>query len=358
MGKQCFFSYVKSGLTVITENPSAAGIPHFTPFLIMSAAIDTFEVVEALSQAVNAKYAYLSAVVLLVYDTVLNSTDEIQLIWLQRWSVGKALYILSRYGCFADAALALFYGYSTSLSLEACRNVYKMGILLMAFGAMTCQVVLIFRTYAVWGRSMSILVYLCLIQVAAVIIFIFILNKFYLSIIFVPSPYPRFAPCVPVLGDSQSFVVFCTIMVVELNILCVLLIKGLSQWQRMSTPLVQTLYRDGVAYFAVLFLISLINVLYHSSCFSVVAEHQRVLHSILASRVIINIRKVWLIDEFTESTLSGKGGGVLRDRLTGDLSIEFASGVTEIHSEPEEEHTDEGRSMEFNYVYRRESCMA
>ncbi len=50
-----FFSYVKSGLTVITENPSAAGIPHFTPFLIMSAAIDSFEVVEALSQAVNAK---------------------------------------------------------------------------------------------------------------------------------------------------------------------------------------------------------------------------------------------------------------------------------------------------------------
>ncbi len=74
-------------------------------------------------------------------------------------------------------------------------------------------------------------------------------SKYYKIV--VPSPYPRFAPCVPVLGDSQSFVVFCTIMVVELSmqnkinkcqgltadftaihtldILCVLLVKGLSQ---------------------------------------------------------------------------------------------------------------------------------
>ncbi len=74
-------------------------------------------------------------------------------------------------------------------------------------------------------------------------------SKYYKIV--VPSPYPRFAPCVPVLGDSQSFVVFCTIMVVELSmqnkinkcqgltadftaihtldILCVLLVKGVSQ---------------------------------------------------------------------------------------------------------------------------------
>lgn len=43
-----------------------------------------------------------------VYDVVIFIPDETRCIWQQRWSFGKAFYILARYGCFIDVAAILW----------------------------------------------------------------------------------------------------------------------------------------------------------------------------------------------------------------------------------------------------------
>ncbi len=43
-----------------------------------------------------------------LYDTLINLSGEIALIWLQRWSIGKILYIVTRYSSFLDAGLLLW----------------------------------------------------------------------------------------------------------------------------------------------------------------------------------------------------------------------------------------------------------
>jgi len=295
----------------------------------MSAAIDESEVLHMLSQAVNVKYTFVAAVVLLLYDTIINFSDEINMIWLQRWSVGKVLYIITRYSCFLDAIVVLWYNFATNLSSESCRVLYEMTNWLMTFGVIICQIVFIIRTYAIWGRSTSVLAYLCLVLVTAIVVSVVELNKSNISVIFVPSPSSMVVPCVPILGNNRLFICFFFVMVVELNILCLSLVKGFSQWRRSSTPLVHTLYRDGVVYFAVLFSISLMNLIFvlktfNTPYFYIVAEPQRVFHSVLASRVIINVRKALSVDD--DVLMSTKVMGSIRYRLRE--SIDIASGVT------------------------------
>jgi len=294
----------------------------------MSTPVGELELaVHTLSQAVNVKYTLVSAVILLLYDTVIGFSDEIIFIWRQRWSFGKVLYIITRYGCFIDAATVLLYSFSAGLSPESCRVVYQFSNRMMTLGIYICQVVFLIRTYAIWGQNMFILAYLCVTQVVAIVLSSILLSQSNLSVTFELSPYPRIVPCIPILGNNRVFIDFCVVLVVEFNFLCALLVRGLSQWRSVSSPLVHTLYRDGIVYFVVLFLICLINVAFllkefNSPYFYIATEHQRVLHSIFASRVIINVRKAFSVTE----VMSGKPAESFCDWLSE--SIDFGSGVS------------------------------
>jgi len=72
----------------------------------MSAVID--DPVHLLAQAVNVKLSFAAGAPLLLYDTMINFSDEVNMIWFQRWSVGKVLYILTRYWGLLDAILLLW----------------------------------------------------------------------------------------------------------------------------------------------------------------------------------------------------------------------------------------------------------
>jgi len=285
--------------------------------------------INSLQLALNVKYAFLSAIVLLLYDTVINFSDEIHLIWLQRLSVGKVLYIVTRYGCFLDVAVAFLYSFSSALSVDSCRVVYEIANWIMTFGVHTCQVVLIIRTYAIWGQNRFILAYLCGIQLTAITSCIFLLYFSNKSVIFMPSPSPTLVSCVPILGNNKLFFDYCLVLVVEINFLFVLLVKGFSQWRINSTPFVRTLYRDGVVYFVVLFSVSLTNVIFVETSFNtpyfyIATEHQRIFISIFASRLIINVRKAALTTEESDvTTVSAEG---FYGKLAG--SLDFTSGVT------------------------------
>jgi len=294
----------------------------------MSTPIGELELLaHALSQAVNVKYTLVSAVILLLYDTVIGFSDEIIFIWRQRWSFGKVLYIITRYGCVVDAVTILLYSFSPELSPESCSIVYQFGNWMLTIGINTCQVVFLIRTYAIWDQKMPILAYLCVIQVVSIIVSLAFLTQSNETVTFGLSVFPTIVSCVPTLGNNRLFINFCVVSIVEFNFLCALLARGLSQWQRVSSPLIHTLYRDGVVYFAALFLVCLINVSFvlkefNSPYFYIATEHQRVLHSIFASRVIINVRKAISVSE----VVSGKPAESFCDWLSE--SIDFGSGVS------------------------------
>jgi len=88
------------------------------------------------------------------------------------------------------------------------------------------------------------------------------------------------------------------VAIFDCNILVLTLWKVGSQWKSGLTKnrLLSTLYRDGIVYFLVLFLVSITNVfllnLEHASLyFNFLVLFQRIMIAILSSRIIINVRK-------------------------------------------------------------------
>ncbi|KLO20133.1 hypothetical protein SCHPADRAFT_934741 [Schizopora paradoxa] len=264
----------------------------------MSALIS--EISLLLSQSVNVKLTLLACMCLQLYDTVINLGDEVFFIWFQRWSVGKALYILTRYSTLVDIIALLWYDfnphYAANASYQSCHVSYSIAAWSMTFGIVISEVVLVIRTYAIWEQNKLVLFILTSQQTAVVALSIYYVNKSIALITFIPSPAPHIVACLPISTGSKLFVTYFCVMISELIVLILSLYKGLHQWRYESTPLVRTLYRDGVLYFAVMFSISLVNAVIilkeiNSPYYYITTEMQRVFHSILASRLLINVRK-------------------------------------------------------------------
>ncbi|KLO09664.1 hypothetical protein SCHPADRAFT_931034 [Schizopora paradoxa] len=258
---------------------------------------DILEDIKFVAQAVNVKYSFVVAIALVVYDTIVKLPDEINLIWLQRWSFGKAFYILARYSNFLDASLVIWYSFDASLTTESCRSLYEAEMWSATFGIAFCYVILVVRTYAIWERKSLVLVYLFSVQLITFIIEAIQVDEAFKAMTFAPSPVPTIVPCIATLGNNRMFTVFCIMLGFEFNILCLMLCKGFFQWRRDSTALIHTLYRDGFIYFVVLFASSMVNAIviskfFNSPYFYVTIQLQRAFHSILASRLILNLRKV------------------------------------------------------------------
>ncbi|KLO07868.1 hypothetical protein SCHPADRAFT_1001333, partial [Schizopora paradoxa] len=244
-----------------------------------------------LGQGLNVKYTLGSMILLLVYDSIILVSEEMSCIWKRHWSFGKLLYVITRYGCFVDAVALLWYGFSTSHSQEA--NMPHR-IRHRELGDVCGQSrVLIARTYAIWDQNVLVLVYLFVLQIVATIAGAFILNESNKSVVFLPST--PIVPCAGMFTDNKIFILYCFMSVVESNVVVLSLVKGAKHWRRESSVLVHTLYLDSVLCFSVLFSIAILNVILivtlpKSPYCNLMIVPQRVFHSVLASRVILNVR--------------------------------------------------------------------
>ncbi|KLO12398.1 hypothetical protein SCHPADRAFT_941236 [Schizopora paradoxa] len=258
----------------------------------------------------------VAGIILLVYDVIINLSEEIELIWLYRWSFGKVIYILTRYSVFVDAVVILFYSFSAELAVKSCHVPYDLAVCSIIIGIAICQCVLVVRTYAIWERKTIVLAYLCIIQGASFAIKAVIAVQTLKSNTFIHSPEPTIAACISSLSTRNTFISYCVDVGFEFRItppeiLCLSLYKGFFQWRSISTPLAHTIYRDGFIYFVVMFCISLADVvvttkMFNSPYSAVVIVVQLVFHSIFATRIIINLRKVVAEKHFptTISTVS------------------------------------------------------
>ncbi|KLO18928.1 hypothetical protein SCHPADRAFT_935764 [Schizopora paradoxa] len=260
----------------------------------MSAIVDEYSLI--FSQAVKVKFTFLACLFLNLYDTLINLGDEAAFIWSQRWCIGKVLYLFARYTVLIDVVDLFWYFFDPDDTSKSCRKSYSVAAWSMVTGIIISEAILTLRTYAIWGQNKLILVYLIIQQIVVITLSLYYINESILALTFIPSPAPQIVACLPFSSSNKLSIPYCCVMAAELNVLLLSLYKGVHQWRRDSTPLVRTLYRDGAIYFAVLFSISLANALivlkkFNSPYYYVLTEMQRVFHSILASRLVMNARK-------------------------------------------------------------------
>ncbi|KAF7340252.1 hypothetical protein MVEN_01943900 [Mycena venus] len=289
------------------------------------------------------RYMHVASTVILLFDYALTFGLEVSLIWRSKWSLTKVLFILSRYSTVFDVPLVLYYSITPYIPTKRCSQLHEGITWVIVFGISVAEAILIMRTYALSGCKRGVLIIFVSLWVVRWCICIDSTG----GLVFCPecnlyvlpaektfswrshSPqtnlhrFPEFqAVILPqrtewmwryhsywflstilariiLLATTGSERFFSVIMAYTLWL-------GIKKYGHLRSPLVVTLYRDGITYYVFLFVVSLLNVLILESpvlpkkslgqldthVFFFLLMFLRVMHSVLSTRIILHIRKV------------------------------------------------------------------
>ncbi|KAJ7902603.1 hypothetical protein B0H14DRAFT_2666781 [Mycena olivaceomarginata] len=293
--------------------------------------------------------------------------------------MSTVLFLLNRYLPFVDTFLglsckpafrnthALGLTISTAkftrLSAEQCltRNI-TLGWL-SVFGILLSEGILMLRTYAIWERKRSVLIFLCALAVVVsvpAIVFVYIETH---SLHYKPSS-PDVIGCTLAHAGSILIFAYVLIMISETAIAVLTAIKAYRDLRRSRVPWILKLYKDGMLFYVYLLIISLANVvvpiLAPSMFANWLATPQRVLHSVLCSRVLLLIlrrRKIVSVEVQRSSMSESEATGmifssVVDDTTMGSIGVDTVSSSSRrVYAYPMSPGADdeEGRSR-FNWL--------
>jgi len=256
---------------------------------------------------------YMGAVsaAILIYDYLLTFRRELKYIWHSPWTLVKVIYICSRYMPFVDTPLAIvFRDFLVGLSDHTCRTMLGLVSWLYVVGMTLTELILVIRTWAVWGRNRWIALTLFVHSVASFVAVSYSTSQYVKSLQF--AVMPQFHGCFGIAASNILLVNWALFMVMESIYLSLMLanIYTVYKQHHSITDLYRVLLHDGVTYFAILFILSALNLIIvttRTDLSSLLATPVRVIHSVLAARMLLHIRELGSrtsqADAFTQITM-------------------------------------------------------
>ncbi|KAF5311114.1 hypothetical protein D9619_007984 [Psilocybe cf. subviscida] len=260
----------------------------------MASGQDTEAILTAIRGVTAVKYADGAAVAMFVYDYILTLEMEIELVWKSKWNWIKYVYLFQRYLPFVDTVFLSVFIKSGNKGASECWHLYFADSFVMIIGMCASEIILTVRVWALWNRDkrMTVLLPVCY---AVCIVPTFVAMYFFCeSLTFGEAPYPGFRGCFPT--GAKRYVVYCWALLLVYNCLIMLLMTfpGLQASIFGNSSLSRTVYKDGLWHYIYLFVWSIINIGISATqppaTRSVIASVERVLHSMLASRVLLHMR--------------------------------------------------------------------
>ncbi|KAF8131255.1 hypothetical protein K438DRAFT_1885860 [Mycena galopus ATCC 62051] len=239
-------------------------------------------------RALTLNYTQVSSAAILVFDYALTLNLEVSLIWGSKWSLPKVLFLVSRYSPVFDMPLA-------------CSRLNAAISWGTAFGISGAQAILLVRTYALSGcrRSVGIVfTSIWAVGLSATIVLVVFYDR---RTVYTPSPFQGISGCYRAASSTTVLVIiFIMAFVNETMIMAYTLYLGIIKYRDVRTPLVVTLYRDGITYYVCLCVVSFWNVFMilngrvfpKEALAQVLNTFLRVMHSVLSTRVLLHIRDV------------------------------------------------------------------
>lgn len=247
------------------------------------------------------QYIDFAALTLLYYDYALTFGSERRLLWSQRsfkqW--GSILFFLNRY-CAVLGHFPVFFQLFSQPGSALCKTVYSYHQILAVVLEAIIVLSFVTRTYALYGQNRVVLVALTSLALAGLGV-----NGFMLTggekLPTNPVLPEGLVGCAEGLSWSQSWhlaISWGTVMIFDLIVVAMTLVKTIQlNWGGASggRTIIHILMRDGVAYFGVISLAVLSNILsfvYGSELTrGVTTTWTNVLSSVLVSRLMINLRE-------------------------------------------------------------------
>ncbi|KAJ7076592.1 hypothetical protein B0H15DRAFT_863804 [Mycena belliarum] len=226
----------------------------------------------------------------LIYDWLCTLDREISCVWPRPWSPGTVLFMLNRYLPFIDVSLGLS-AKTTRISPEQCLTRFKIVGWLSIIGVYISEAILMMRTYALWENRRGVLVFLAILAVCTAIATALFTELELASLRYVQTPG---IGCE--LGAASTVIIYAylALMVSETTIVVMTAIRAYHDLRRTRQPWLVKLYRTGILFYIYLLAISLANMLLPifgpPALTNWLSTPQRVLHSVLCTRVLLLIR--------------------------------------------------------------------
>ncbi|KAJ6518215.1 hypothetical protein C8R47DRAFT_8740 [Mycena vitilis] len=227
---------------------------------------------------------------LLTYDWICTLDQEVARVWSRPWSTGTLFFVLNRYLPFVDISISLSARF-TRISPERCLTENKAVAWFTVLGIFLSEVILMLRTFALWDRSRGALIALTLLALCTAVPTIVFTQLELMSLGYVAK---EGLGCQ--LAKASSIIIFAYIMlmVFETTNFVLTAIKAYRDLRRSRQPWLVQLYRDGLLFYVYLLAISLANILVPILAPPMyanwLASPQRILHSVLCTRVLLLLR--------------------------------------------------------------------
>ncbi|KAF9035730.1 hypothetical protein BDZ89DRAFT_1062012 [Hymenopellis radicata] len=227
--------------------------------------------------------------VITVFDYLLTLEQEVELIWGSEWTITKLLYLVTRYAPFVNACVLLWRTLSQVIKWMATA------------GIMLAEVILTVRTWAVWNRHRFLTVCMPALFLASSVAAFTVMGIFLSSLQFLILPLPDLKGCLLSAANPIFRWDFITYMIYEVVMLLLMVVKSYQQCKFSRRHCVRSMTRGvvreariGVMYYIYLSVLNITNVILISSLapdlLGLLALLERVVHAMLACRVITNIR--------------------------------------------------------------------
>ncbi|KAJ8590395.1 hypothetical protein M405DRAFT_816280 [Rhizopogon salebrosus TDB-379] len=219
--------------------------------------------------------AVFASLAALLFDFSITFDSEVRWTWGRNWGITRIAFVVSRYLPFVGLAMTVYCEYMRTYDT------------ICWLGIVAAEVMLLVRTYVVWGCDRKFLIVLLVFTTVTALSTAGLANMIITS-----------EPEDPTRGvfeqDGSTSITYGLLTFYELVLMSLTLYKRFKFYRIQSSPMAATIHRNGVIYMLCIALVSMSNcisiVVLPSSYTALLAGPQLVIHSVLASRILFNLR--------------------------------------------------------------------
>jgi len=242
----------------------------------------------------------------LLYDYVLTFGEEAEFIWQQKMNFGNILFILNRYMPMIDLVITLNSYTNRGVQQDKfCLLWFNIEVWIRLLCSWVINVLLLLRTWAIWGRSRTMLICLSILLVVCMLAASGLSLYSSLTVAEIPS-LNSIRPCLYTIPNTNVlYATLVSCIVFDCTVLILTLVKIVPAWQPGGvTPLITQLLKDGIQYFVMIFLIAIANIIMIHIAPTALATTLSILYIVAAStlgcRMILNLRGLSLRPGYNE----------------------------------------------------------
>lgn len=232
-------------------------------------------------------YVEVASTAALLFDFCITFGSEVRWTWGRKWGFVRIAFVISRYLPVASFAMSVYYAIESTRGgiLNHSRFSAAYGVIHFV-GAVAAEVLLVTRIYVLWGGKKKFLI--------AISVFSLVMNAAMLAISMVDAGRSEDSVRGVLEEGRNASIIYGLLTFYELVLVSLTLYKRFKWHQLERSPLVTNLYRHGVIYLLCITVASMANcvaiAVLPSSYTALLIGPQVVVHSVLASRILFNLR--------------------------------------------------------------------